>query len=165
MAYCVIIRGPLGVGKTEISKKLSKKLAGKYISIDSLLMKSRLDKVDKKENRIPVKRFIKATESIVNEMKTELKSGKIIIFDGNFYYKSQILYLKNSLNCKFCIFTLKAPLAVCIERDRRREKPYGRAATKAVYDLVSRLDYGTKINTENKTTGEVIKEILIFLPK
>jgi shikimate kinase len=34
MEYFVIIRGPLGVGKTTIAKRLAKQLNAKYISID-----------------------------------------------------------------------------------------------------------------------------------
>jgi len=36
MSYLVIIRGPLGVGKTTIAKKLTVRLEGKYFSVDKI---------------------------------------------------------------------------------------------------------------------------------
>ena len=39
MTFFVIIRGPLGCGKTTISKLVAQKLKGKYISVDEVLEK------------------------------------------------------------------------------------------------------------------------------
>ncbi len=164
MSYCIIIRGPLGVGKTAVAKKLAKALRGKYVSIDLLLAKKGLDKVDKKSNRILLANFIKAADSVLPELKSSLKKGPIIL-DGNFYHREQIAHLMKSLDCEFYIFTLKASLEVCMLRDSGRKKPYGKSATKAVYALVSKLNYGKSINTKTKTSAEVIKEILKYLPK
>lgn len=163
MAYCIIIRGPLGIGKTSVAKHLAKMLGGKYISIDSLLAKAQLDRVNKKLGCIPAENFIKATETIIPEIKILLKKNETIVFDGNFYHKKQISHLKNSLDCRFYIFTLTAPLAVCIKRDSRRKNPYGRTAAKAVYDLVSMLDSGIKIDAEDKAPEDIMKEVLAFL--
>ena len=75
------------------------------------------------------------------------------------------MYLVSKLKIRTFVFTLKAPLKICIERDSKRKNPYGKIATMVVYNLVSRLDYGTNIGTENKTPEEVTKEILNLLPK
>src|SRR3989338_9747631 len=160
MAYCVIIRGPLGVGKTTIARKLAKALHGKYISIDSLLEKQGLDKVDKTLNRILLANFVKAADPAIPELKSAVKKGRVIVFDGNFYHKKQIDHLRKSLGCRFHIFTLKAPFEVCIKRDSGRKKPYGRKAAKEVFDLVSKFASGMSINTKNKTPAEVTKEVL-----
>ncbi len=166
MTYCIIIRGPLGVGKTVVAKKLSKTLNAKYVSVDSLLAKNRLDKINKRENCIPAKNFIKASEIIIPKVKNILKGGKIVVFDGNFYHKSQISHLIKELKgWGFYTFTLKSPLSVCIKRNSKRKNSYEKSSAEAVYKLVSRFDYGTRINTKNKTPGEVVKEILTFLPK
>jgi len=74
--------------------------------------------------------------------------------DGNFYYKKQIIDIKRRLNP--IIFTLKAGLSVCIERDKNR-KSLGKEAVKAVYK--KSFDYGIIINA-NKSKKEIIKEIL-----
>ena len=166
MVYCIIIRGSLGIGKTIVAKKLAKSLGGEYISIDSLLAKNWLDKIDKKEGCIPAKNFIKAEKMVVPKVKSILKKGGIVVFDGNFYHKKEIHNLVGDLKgYKFYVFTLKAPLNVCIERDSKRKNTYGKANVKDVYDLVSRFDYGTRIYTENKKVTETTKDIQCLLDK
>jgi adenylate kinase family enzyme len=158
----IIIRGPLGIGKSTISKELAKRLKAKRISLDDLLQKNKLDDLDEKEGGIPTKNFIKADNLILDEVKFNLKKGKIIIFDGCFYHKEQIKHLEKNLG-KALVFNLKAPLSVCINRDNNRNKTFGQEAAKAVYRLVSKFDYGINIYTNNKTPKETIKEILSYL--
>jgi len=43
MEYCIIIRGPAGVGKTTIAKKLAKYLNADYASIDKIMKENKLD--------------------------------------------------------------------------------------------------------------------------
>ena len=107
---------------------------------------------------------MKANEIIIPKAKEDLRS-KIVVFDGNFYHSKQIQHLAQNLKVPYYIFTLKASLKTCIERGRKRKRKYGRNATKAVYILVKRFDFGTNINTENKTPDQVVKMILSHLPK
>lgn len=165
MSYCIIIRGPLGIGKSTIAVKLAEALKGKYISIDSILKKNDLDHIDEKEGCITLKNFIKANEIELPVILNSLKQGKIVVIDGNFYHKEQIEHLEKELNVSCYVFTLKAPLKICIERDSKRTKAYGIEATKAVYNLVFRFDYGEVINIGDKTTEEVVEEIISHLPK
>ena len=160
MSYYIIIRGPLGIGKSTIAKKLAKTLKAEHLSIDSVLEKYGLDKVDHYEECIPAKNFIKADEMILPEIKEKLKKGKIVIFDGCFYHKEQIEHIIKALSSEHYVFTLKAPLEVCIERDSKRKKSYGKDAAGAVHYLVSRFDYGTIIDTNKKTVEKTVKEIL-----
>lgn len=162
MNYFIIIRGPLGVGKSTIAKKLAKQLNAEYISIDALLKEQNLDKIE--GECIPAKNFIQAIKTILPKIKKEL-ANKIVIFDGNFYHKEQIDYLVQHLQVPHYAFTLNAPIHVCIERDSAREKPLGEGAANAVHNLVMRVEYGTQIKTEGKTTDDVVKEILSRLPK
>ncbi len=166
MSYFIIIRGPLGIGKSSVAKELSKILNAEYISIDFTLEELGLDKVSEIEECIPAKNFIKSDEYILPKIKKRLSDGKIVIFDGNFYHKEQIEHLlKNLSNHEHYSFTLKAPLKVCIERDKQRAKPYGKFAAMAVHNLVSRFDYGKIVNTENKSLHQVVKEICSYLPE
>lgn len=160
MSYFIIIRGSLGVGKTTIAKQLADILRGEYISIDDVLEKYNLDKVDKKEGGIPVKNFIKGNENILQKIKEKLSKGKIVIIDGCFYHKKQIEHFIKNLNFPHFVFTLKAPLEVCIDRDKKREKVYGMEAAIAVFNLVTKFDYGILIETKNKSAKENVNEIL-----
>ena len=155
----IIIRGPLGVGKSTIAKKLARMLKAEYISLDTVLEENGLDIIDKKQECILAKNFIKANNLILNEVKTALKKGKTVIFDGCFYHKEQIKHLGKNLG-KGQVFNLKAPLSVCIKRDNQRKRIYGKDSAKVVYNLVSKFDYGVNINTNKKTEKDVIKEIL-----
>jgi len=164
MSYFIIIRGPLGCGKTTIMKRLANILKADYISIDKVLEKHKLDKIDKKRNYIHAHNFIKANKMVLAETKKKLSKGKIVIFDGCFYHKEQIEHLIENLHYDNYIFTLKAPLELCIERDSKRKKFYGKSSAKTVYKLVSKLDYGISIDA-TKNLDEIIKDILLHLPK
>ncbi len=165
MGYYIIIRGPLGIGKSTIAKELSKSLNAKYISIDMILEEYGLDKVKADAECIPAKNFIKADEIIIPEANKSLKKGKKVVFDACFYHKQHIEHLTQRLNYPHQVFTLKASLETCIKRDKNRKKTHGKEAAKAVYKLVSRFDYGISVNTDNKTINEVVKEILSYLPE
>ena len=163
MTYYLIIRGPLGIGKSTIAKKLAKQLNAEYIPMDDILAKHNLDNVGKDEKCIPVKNFVKAQEIILPEVREILSKGRNVIFDACFYHKEQIEHLIRSLQTKHYVFTLKALLQTCIERDSKRNKSYGKDAAAAVYAAVTRFDYGTVIDTEGKTSDEVVKEIKSYI--
>lgn len=165
MSFYIIIRGPLGIGKSTVASKLADILDGEYISMDDVLAKQGLDKVDHYAECIPVENFIKAQESILPEIKEKLGKGKIVIFDACFYHKEQIEHLIQNLPESHYVFTLKAPLEVCIERDSKRKKTYGKEAATAVHKFVSKFDYGIVIETNGKIAEETVKEILSHLPK
>jgi predicted kinase len=116
MAFFIIIRGPLGVGKSTIAERLSKVLNAEYVSIDLVLEKHGLDKVGRDAECIPVANFIKADEILLPRIKQKLKSGKNVVFDACFYHREHIEHLISSLPYTHYVFTLKAPLPVCIER-------------------------------------------------
>ena len=156
----MIIRGPLGVGKTTIARMLAKELNAEYISIDEILDKHGLDQAPPEAECIPVENFIKADEIIFPEVKQLLEKNKPVIFDGCFYHKKHIEHIIENLNHPYFVFTLKASLDACIERDKNRNKTYGEGAAGAVHYLVSKFDYGILINTENKTVEETLRQVI-----
>ncbi len=162
MSYYILIRGPLGIGKSTISRELAKRLNAEYISMDSILEEHGLAKTD---SDYTADDFVKANEIIIPHAKKLLAKGKIVIFDGNFYFKKQIDHLIKNISATYFVFTLKAPLETCIARDKSREQGCGEEAAKAVYGLVSKLDYGTIIDTSKKNIEQTIQEILSYLPK
>lgn len=159
MSYFIIIRGPLGCGKSTISRRLTKILNAEYISIDELLEKNGLDKVDPKIGCIPKENFIKVNKIVIPDARKALSNGIVVIFDACFYHKEPIEQLIRELKHPYYIFTLKAPLDVCIKRDFNRMKSLGETATRDVYKLVSRFDYGIIINVTNALERSV-KDIL-----
>ena len=164
MVFFVIIRGPLGCGKSTIAEKLAKILKAEYISIDKVLEEYNLDKVSPDAECIPAANFIKANEFVLPIIKKYLEGGKIVIFDACFYHKEPIDQLIQSLPYDHYVFTLKAPVEVCIERDRKRGKTHGEDAARAVHSLVSRFDCGVIIDVTKKF-DDVIQKILSYLPK
>ena len=162
MSFYVIIRGPLGCGKSTISKELAKKLKAKYFSVDDLV--EQVKGKDREEGYISQRRFKKANDLIVPVARELLKKGKIVIIDGNFYWKSQIVDLIEKLDFPYSVFTLKAHLEVCIERDSKRKTPHGKDAAFVVHKKVSEFDYGINIDA-TKPLEKSIKEILSNLPE
>lgn len=163
MSFYIIISGPLGVGKSTISKRLAKILDAEYVPIDPILEKHGLDKVEEGAEGISTKNFIKADNIILPKIKEKMKKGKNVIFDACFYQKEHIKHISKNLKYPHYVFTLKAPLKICIERDRKRRKNLGKDAATAVHYLVSKFDYGIVINTKDKNVNQTIKEILSYL--
>lgn len=164
MKYFIIIRGPLGCGKTTISTRLSKILGARHISIDKVLEKNRLNTIDKKTDCIPKKNFAQGIKTVIPEAKKAIKNGKAVIFDGCFYHESSIDYLVESLEYQHYIFTLRAPVEVCIRRDKKRKNKLGEKAARRVHELVSKFDKGFVIDAE-KPVEAVIRDIRSHLPK
>tara|TARA_Y100000034_G_C6776269_1_gene346623 strand:- start:320 stop:820 length:501 start_codon:yes stop_codon:yes gene_type:complete len=165
MVYYIIIRGALGIGKSTISENLAKILKANHILIDNILKKNDLDHIDDNIGCISPKNFIKGNKIILPEVKKNLEKGKIVIFDACFYHKEVIEHLIKNLPYNHYVFTLKASLENCRERDSKRKKACGKEAAMAVYKLVSKFNYGIVINTNKKNIKEVVKKILSYLPK
>jgi len=164
MSYFIIIRGPLGSGKTTISKQLSKILGAEHISIDKVLDENKLDKSDPEVGGIPVDNFIKANEIILPTAKEKLSKGQVVIFDACFYYRDPIEHLIKNLPYPHYVFSLKALVDECIKRDSIRNLVYGEDSVRAVHGMVSRFDYGQIIDVSGDLDSG-IKQILSFLPK
>lgn len=156
MNYTIIIRGPLGIGKTTISKLLAQKLNADYISIDQVLEQNKLDFFDEKIGCIPLKNFLKVNQIILEKLK---KNNKSVIVDGNFYYQEQIENLIDKSPYKSFVFNLLAPLEVCIKRDSQRSKSLGVGATTAVYGLVSKFNFGKDIDISKMSAEESVDSI------
>ncbi len=158
----IIIRGPLGVGKSTVAKAVAEKIGGIYISVDEVIDQNGLDKTVEGEG-IPLGNFLKANEIIALEAKQANDKGKLVVVDGNFYHKEQIDQLVDLLGKDVTVFTLKASVETCVARDAARAKPYGEDATRAVHRFVTAFDYGTIIDTEQLTAEETIKSVMEML--
>ena len=157
MSYFVIIRGPLGVGKTTISKELAEQINGEYLSIDQVLADNGLDKIDDPDAAFPLENFIKANDIVLNQIQNYGKDKSVVI-DGNFYYKDVLMDLEQKLNFPK-IFTLKCPVEICIERDSKRVNSYGRDTVEYIHSEVSKFDYGINIDASKETPKEIVADI------
>ena len=160
MSKIIIIRGPLGIGKSTISKKLAKDLVATYFSVDEILAKNKLDVIDFEIGCIPEENFLKINDLIIPLIQENINKNKSVVVDGNFYHKIVLEHLISKLNQKdVFVFTLKASKDICINRDAQREKSYGVVAATAVHELVSRFDYGEVILNEDDDVEQKIKVI------
>lgn len=157
MSYYLIIRGPLGCGKTTISERLEKELGGKHIAVDAALDEHHLTG-DTEDGYISQASFKKANEIIAPTAEKLLKAGTPVIFDGNFYWQSAIEDLIARLPYPHAVFTLTASVEICRERDAAREHPHGIDAVGAVYDKSMSFTYGIMIDAA-QSLEECITEI------
>lgn len=156
MNYFVIIRGPLGVGKSTVAKILAQKLNAKYFSVDQILAENKLDVVDEKIGCIPEENFLKVNQIIIQDI---LKNNQSTIVDGNFYFQNQIENLIQNIPFKSFVFNLIAPLETCINRDSQRSNSHGIGAATAVYNLVSKFNFGETIDISKLTVEESVQTI------
>src|SRR3989338_6162821 len=149
--------------KMVVKKKLPSYMVKAYKKEVNPSLKNELWRY-KEEGYISQKSFLKVNK-IVEPMSRELlERGKTVIFDGNFYWKSQIEDLVHRLNYPHYVFTLKAPLIVCIKRDSKRNKPNGKDAAIVVYKKTTSFDYGININI-TLPLNKAIREIMSHLHK
>ena len=163
MGYYIIIRGPLGCGKTTIAKALAARLSAEYVSMDEVIDTHGLD-VDKEAGFISQNSFKRANAFIYDIAKPLLDAKKPIVIDGNFYWQSQIDDLTQKLIYPHAIFTLDVPFEVCVERDKKRENSLGSDATKVVYEKTMSVDAGRKIDATQdleKIVTEIIDVLLL----
>ncbi|MFA6587561.1 MAG: ATP-binding protein [Patescibacteria group bacterium] len=162
MSYYIIIRGPLGCGKSTISERLAMAFNAEHISVDRVLDDHGLTD-DKEDGYISQASFKRANEIITPKAKEFLDNGKTIVFDGNFYWKSQLDDLIQRLDYPHYVFTLKVPLELCIVRDHKRDKTHGKDAAEAVYAKSTSFEYGMPIDATG-TIDETINKICSFIP-
>jgi predicted kinase len=158
MSYFVLVRGPLGVGKSTVSKGLAKEIDAAYISVDRILDEQDLWYSGR------LSEFLRVNKFAAERAGHWLRKGTPVVLDGNFYWKSQIRDLVDRLDHPHFIFTLKAPLSVCIKRDAGREKTHGSQAAGEVYAKSTRFDYGTAVDAVKpieRVVSEIVSHILV----
>ncbi len=157
MSYFIVIRGPLGIGKTTISNALARALPGHLISIDAILDQQNLEEWE--AGYISERSFLRANDFAIAEARPLLGRGTPVIFDGNFYHRSSVDDLTRRLEFPHAVFTLKAPVAVCLERDRHRPVSFGEESVRDVHAKVSEFDYGIDVDARGPVS-EVVPGIV-----
>jgi len=161
MSYFAIIRGPLGVGKTTVAKALAARLRGRYISVDAILEEPGVEEWG--EGYISERSFAHVNELAAPRARESLDRKVPVVFDGNFYWKSQVEDLLRRLPYPHAVFTLQAPLEVCVARDRSRPRSYGAEATDQVYRKSTEFDWGVVVDA-TQPLDRVISDVAAHLP-
>lgn len=155
MSYYLLLRGPLGVGKSTVASRLARALGGVCVSVDAILEEERLEVWD--DDRISLQSFLNVNTVVVERARASLATGTPVVVEGNFYWREAIEDLVDRLPAPHWVFSLAAPEAVCLERDRQRPpsppdrspragESLGSEAVAAVYRLVAAVPYGTPID-------------------
>lgn len=153
MKKLIIIRGPLGVGKSTVSKLLAKNLNVEYVSLDKVMEDNDLVGDD----GIPLENYLKSNEII---FKLASGSKNSFIIDGCFYYQEQIDDLKKKFENSVTIFTLTSSVETCIERDSKREEVSGVDSAKFVHMITTKIKAGHEIDNSDLTVQETIDKIM-----
>jgi predicted kinase len=166
--YFIVVRGPLGVGKSTVSRELARRLAADHLSIDKILEEEGIEEWD--DDRISLASFLAANRFAARGAAGSLREGRVAIVDGCFYWKEQLDDLVARVPGQPYVFSLEAPLSVCIARDRTRPLPprdrepqggdqQGPDAARAVHRLVAEVRVGISIDARG-TVGSVVRRIL-----
>ena len=172
MTYYVVVRGPLGVGKSTVSRRLANIIGADHILIDRILEERGLEEWD--EDRTSLRSFLRANTFAIARAHEGLKRVRPTVFDGCFYWNEQLDDLTQRLDFPHYGFTLEAPLSVCVARDRTRPLPkkgdepragdqLGAEACEAVYGLVTQIRYGTPVDATG-SVDRTVAAILSHLP-
>lgn len=145
----IVVRGPLGVGKSTTAPALAEELRGAVISMDEIPV------IEAEWDGGTEELFLRANEVAAMRARPLLESGTSVVFDGCFYWLSAITDLETRLSTRVSVFTLKAPLEVCIERDRRRKHSYGEEAARLVFAKVSSSQVGTDVDATQEVPLQV----------
>jgi predicted kinase len=130
----------LGIGKSTVAREWARQSGAALISIDHLLEEEGLWESGR------LSEFLKANAVAARRARPFLRDGTPVIFDGNFYWKSQLEDLVRQLKYRHYVVTLIAPLRVCIERDRRRASSHGAKAAREVYAKSTKFRYGIELD-------------------
>lgn len=117
--FVIVIAGPTGVGKTTLSKMLSKHLNCVHISEDKIA-KEVFPDVYKNIEDYPGK--LKTAESqLLKKAKEIFDSGKSVVIDRINLEKEFIEEIKKAFHKHLMLRVLWPPMEITIERDKRRK--------------------------------------------
>lgn len=117
--FVIVIAGPTGVGKTTLSKMLSKHYNCAYISEDEVT-KEVFPDIYKNIEDYPDK-VKKAESQLLKRAKEIFASGECVVIDQINLEKEFIEEIKKAFHKHLMLRVLWPPMEITIERDKRRE--------------------------------------------
>lgn len=152
----MIIRGPIGAGKTSVAERLSNVIAADhhtfFVEFDLFRRKLGIgDPIYKNRNR--------GTVLLAKRMNELMEDGFLPVVEGVFY-ESNISYLINNVRGSGFLLKLMAPLDVCIERDKERIYSRGIERVVPVWNILQDPMVGELvIDTNDRAIDEVVADI------
>ena len=157
----IVVRGPLGIGKTTVAKRLARSLAGRYVSVDAIL--EEFDLEEWSEGYISEGSFLRTNAFVVERALPILSSGVPVVVDGNFYWETQVSDLCGRIPYPSFVFTLQAPVELCIFRDAHRTRSFGEEAARAVFAKVVSFEAGIPVDATRPLLA-IVEDIRSRLP-
>ena len=143
-AFLVIVRGPLGAGKSALSRRLAEELGGVVVSIDRILVEHDLERWG--SVYITLDSFLAANRYAADAAREVLANGRPAIVDGNFYWREAIDDLLARVPAPSATLTLELPLEECIARDALRVPSPGEEGARLVYAKSTSFPYGIPLD-------------------
>jgi predicted kinase len=142
--FAVVIRGPLGIGKTTVAKRLARSLRGGWISVDAVLEEEDLEQWE--DGYISETSFLRSNAFVVERATPWWAKDAPVVVDGNFYWASQVEDLTRRWSVPWVVFTLRAPRSTCLERDAHRKRPLGEESVRDVFAKVVSFESGIPVD-------------------
>jgi predicted ABC-type ATPase len=161
----ISIQGPMGSGKSSLSKKIFEKYNGNiyYINVDEI--KKRFKEEDPYQDKL--------YSFVFSQLKYLIKNNISVIVDKsmNWTRVSELKNLVNSLECKLRLIVLDCTFEKSIERVTARNKDKGKRMEKVNIQKIQSSHFGLKtilenadpdiiINVENISEEQVYKKYL-----
>lgn len=165
MVDYLLIRGPVGVGKTTTVRALQKRLkeAGHKaycLSFEHFRAQHNL-LIPTYENK---KRGL---ELLIPELQQRINDGYLVVFEGVFYEKEFLDYIRDNLGVNYLQINLFAEKSTCLARDAQRNKSRGVTNVEETWEFLKRENNKDNkeitLSTENLSVDEVVNKILKLL--
>lgn len=148
--FGLIIRGPLGAGKTTVAREVGTRRGAVVLAIDEF--------VESDWDGGTEALFLRANAMALERARPVWQGGGSVIFDGNFYWRSAIEDLVRRTPVLATVVTLELPVEECIRRDAERAHPYGETAAREVYEKVGSVCLGHYLDARG-TVEEVVARV------
>lgn len=157
--FVIIIRGPIGVGKSTISGLLERKLANtNHVDVDKI--KHKLG------GRPSESRTSRAHQIARQRVRSLIKQKKNIIIEEIFRWNdySAMKKLVKNINYHIVKIYLKAPLDVLIKRDQARiVKHKGHEIVKEFYKKIRPVDEDLNLDTSKMSKQKLVSSIIKYI--
>ncbi|HTT26617.1 MAG TPA: AAA family ATPase [Thermoplasmata archaeon] len=162
--WCLVLRGPLGIGKSTVAAALGRRRQARVISIDQILEDEGLEEwgVD----RVALRSFLRANQTAASAARAASAAGVPCVLEGNFYWREQLEDLLPRLPPPAVVVRLIGSVELCLQRDSGRPDPrrdegaragnhLGEEAVRAVFGFVRPFNGEVTISAEGSVADVI----------